>query len=91
MAATAFACVALLPVVGATPTLAQSLVGFAQPVPYFLYAVLVLGLAAGKSGLADVDPRETDAIGAGRVSIERGETLDEEVAELGRIARRAVE
>src|SRR5687767_14335157 len=47
LAATALACVALLPVVGATPTIGEALVGFAQPVPYFLYAVLVLGLAAG--------------------------------------------
>ena len=53
LAATALACVALLPVVGATPTIADALVGFAQPVPYFLYSVLVLGLAAGKSGLAE--------------------------------------
>ena len=53
LAATALACVALLPVVGATPTIGDALVGFAQPVPYFLYSVLVLGLAAGKSGLAE--------------------------------------
>ena len=53
LAATALACVALLPVVGAAPTITDALVGFAQPVPYFLYAVLVLGLAAGKSGLAE--------------------------------------
>lgn len=53
LAATALACVALLPVVGATPTIREALVGFAQPVPYFLYAVLVLGLAAGASGLAE--------------------------------------
>lgn len=53
LAATALACVALLPVVGATPTVNDALIGFAQPVPYFLYAVLVLGLAAGKSGLAE--------------------------------------
>src|SRR5687768_13953942 len=53
LAATALLCVALLPVVGATPTLADALVGFAQPVPYFLYSVLVLGLAAGRSGLAE--------------------------------------
>ena len=53
LAATALACVALLPVVGAAPTLAEALVGFAQPVPYFLYSVLALGLAAGTSGLAE--------------------------------------
>lgn len=53
LAATALLCVALLPVVGATPTIADALVGFAQPVPYFLYSVLVLGLAAGRSGLAE--------------------------------------
>src|SRR5215212_10819935 len=53
LAATALLCVALLPVVGAAPTIGDALVGFAQPVPYFLYAVLVLGLAAGKSGLAE--------------------------------------
>jgi anion transporter len=53
VAATALACVALLPVVGATPTIGGALVGFAQPVPYFLYSVLALGLAAGRSGLAE--------------------------------------
>jgi len=52
VAATALVCVALLPVVGATATLSDALVGFAQPVPYFLYSVLVLGLAAGRAGLA---------------------------------------
>ena len=51
--ATALLCVALLPVVGAVPTIGEALVGFAQPVPYFLYGVLVLGVAAGKSGLAE--------------------------------------
>lgn len=53
LAATALACVALLPVVGAAPTISDALVGFAQPVPYFLYSVLVMGLAAGRSGLAE--------------------------------------
>lgn len=52
LAATGLGCVALLATSEAVPSLAEALYGFAQPVPYFLFGVLVLGLAAGKSGLA---------------------------------------
>jgi solute carrier family 13 (sodium-dependent dicarboxylate transporter), member 2/3/5 len=52
LAATGLGCVVLLAATGASASLTDALWGFAQPVPYFLYGVLVLGLAAGKSGLA---------------------------------------
>jgi len=38
---------------GGVPNLRQALVGFSQPVPYFLIGVLTIGLAVLKSGLAE--------------------------------------
>jgi sodium-dependent dicarboxylate transporter 2/3/5 len=38
---------------GAVPTLRDALAGFAEPVAYFLLAVLTIGLAVARSGLAE--------------------------------------
>ncbi|MBI3967768.1 MAG: anion permease, partial [Chloroflexi bacterium] len=66
--ATGLFCVVLLAITGATRTLAEALSGFAQPVPYFLYSVLVLGLAAGRSGLAGHVARWFLALARGRTT-----------------------
>jgi len=45
--------VASLVLSGGVPNLREALVGFAEPVAYFLIGVLTLGLAVSKSGLAE--------------------------------------
>lgn len=45
--------VAALAVSGAVPSLRDALAGFAEPVAYFLLAVLTIGLAVARSGLAE--------------------------------------
>ncbi len=45
--------VVLLALSGGVQDLQAALIGFAQPVPYFLIAVLTIGLAVKKSGLAE--------------------------------------
>jgi anion transporter len=42
-----------LPLSGSVPGLGEALVGFAEPVAYFLIGVLTIGLAVSKSGLAE--------------------------------------
>jgi anion transporter len=42
-----------LPLSGGVPGLGEALVGFAEPVAYFLIGVLTIGLAVSKSGLAE--------------------------------------
>ena len=42
-----------LMVSGGVPSYQEALIGFAKPVPYFLIAVLTIGLAVQKSGLAE--------------------------------------
>lgn len=67
--ATGLGCVVLLVASGAVGSSAEALWGFAQPVPYFLYGVLVLGLAAGKSGLAERVARWFLALARGRPTL----------------------
>jgi sodium-dependent dicarboxylate transporter 2/3/5 len=50
---TALLGIALLGSSGAAGSLRQALVGFANPVPYFLVGVLAMGVAVAKSGLAE--------------------------------------
>jgi anion transporter len=50
---TALLGVALLALTGAAGGMRQALVGFANPVPYFLVGVLTMGVAVAKSGLAE--------------------------------------
>jgi len=45
--------VILLAITSAVPTLKDALYGFSQPLVYFLFGVLVIGLAARKGGLAE--------------------------------------
>jgi sodium-dependent dicarboxylate transporter 2/3/5 len=45
--------ITLLALSGAAGTMRQALVGFANPVPYFLVGVLAMGAAVAKSGLAE--------------------------------------
>ena len=53
MGVTAMLLVVLLVVSGGVKDFQEALVGFAQPVPYFLIAVLTIGIAVRKSGLAE--------------------------------------
>jgi anion transporter len=53
MAVTGMLVVVALVLLGGVPTYQEALVGFAQPVAYFLLGVLTLGLAVSKSGLAE--------------------------------------
>lgn len=53
MGVTSMLLVVLLMLSGGVKDLQAALVGFAQPVPYFLIAVLTIGLAVRKSGLAE--------------------------------------
>lgn len=53
MAVTGMLVVVALVTLGGVPTYQEALVGFAQPVAYFLLGVLTLGLAVSKSGLAE--------------------------------------
>ena len=53
MGVTAMLLVVLLKVSGGVNELEEALVGFSQPVPYFLIAVLTIGFAVQKSGLAE--------------------------------------
>ena len=53
MGVTAMLLVVLLKVSGGVKDFQDALVGFAQPVPYFLIAVLTIGFAVQKSGLAE--------------------------------------
>jgi anion transporter len=53
MALTGMLVIVLLALSGGVADLKTALVGFAQPVPYFLLGVLTIGLAVLKSGLAD--------------------------------------
>jgi sodium-dependent dicarboxylate transporter 2/3/5 len=50
---TALLAIALLGASGAAGTFRAALVGFANPVPYFLVGVLAMGVAVAKSGLAE--------------------------------------
>lgn len=52
-AVTGLLVVIALTLTGAVPGLKEALVGFADPVAYFLIGVLTLGLAVSKSGLAE--------------------------------------
>jgi anion transporter len=52
-AVTGLLVVIALTLTGAVPGLQEALVGFAEPVAYFLIGVLTLGLAVSKSGLAE--------------------------------------
>lgn len=53
MGVTSMLTVVLLMFSGGVDTLGEALDGFAQPVPYFLIAVLTIGLAVQKCGLAE--------------------------------------
>ena len=53
MGVTSMLLVVLLMLSGGVKDIQEALVGFAQPVPYFLIAVLTIGLAVQKSGLAE--------------------------------------
>jgi sodium-dependent dicarboxylate transporter 2/3/5 len=53
MGVTAMLLVVLLMVSGGVKDFEEALTGFSQPVPYFLIAVLTIGLAVQKSGLAE--------------------------------------
>lgn len=53
MGVTGLLVVVALIVTGAVPSFQEALIGFAKPVPYFLIAVLTIGLAVQKSGLAE--------------------------------------
>jgi sodium-dependent dicarboxylate transporter 2/3/5 len=53
MGVTAMLVVVTLKVSGGVSGFQEALIGFAQPVPYFLIAVLTIGLAVQKSGLAE--------------------------------------
>ncbi|MGI9535677.1 MAG: SLC13 family permease, partial [Desulfocapsaceae bacterium] len=53
MGVTAMLLVVLLRVSGGVKDFQEALAGFAQPVPYFLIAVLTIGFAVQKSGLAE--------------------------------------
>jgi anion transporter len=64
--ATALLGVALLALTGAAPSLRQALIGFANPVPYFLVGVLAMGVAVAKSGLAERLARHILDRGRGR-------------------------
>jgi DASS family divalent anion:Na+ symporter len=50
---TAMVVVVALVLTGATPSVRDALSGFAEPVAYFLLAVLTIGLAVARSGLAE--------------------------------------
>ncbi|MCA3151747.1 MAG: anion permease, partial [Rhodocyclaceae bacterium] len=52
-ALTSLILVVALVLTGAVPGFAQALVGFADPVAYFLIGVLTIGLAVSHSGLAE--------------------------------------
>ena len=53
IAVTGIVGVVLLVLVKAVPDVGVALFGFSQPVPYFLLAILTLGLAVHQSGLAE--------------------------------------
>jgi anion transporter len=53
MAVTGMLVIVLLALSGGVPGIKTALVGFAQPVAYFLIGVLTIGLAVSKSGLAE--------------------------------------
>ncbi len=53
MAVTGLLVVFGLVISGGVPSFEEALVGFAQPVPYFLIGVLTIGLSVSKSGLAE--------------------------------------
>ncbi|RJQ62393.1 MAG: hypothetical protein C4530_04900 [Desulfobacteraceae bacterium] len=53
MAVTGMLVIVLLALSGGVPDIKTALVGFAQPVAYFLIGVLTIGLAVYKSGLAE--------------------------------------
>jgi len=63
---TALLGVTLLALSGAAGTMRQALQGFASPVPYFLIAVLTMGLAVVRSGLAERLARAILASARGR-------------------------
>ena len=53
MGVTGMLVVVLLAVSGSVSGFQEALIGFPKPVPYFLIAVLTIGLAVSKSGLAE--------------------------------------
>ncbi len=64
--ATAMLAIALLALTGAAASLREALQGFANPVPYFLVAVLAMGVAVTQSGLAERVARRILAHARGR-------------------------
>lgn len=61
--------VILLAITSAVPSLKDALYGFSQPLVYFLFGVLVIGLAARKTGLADSAARYLITGSRGRMKI----------------------
>jgi anion transporter len=64
---TAMVAMVALVVTGAVPSVREALIGFADPIAYFLLGVLTLGLAVAQSGLAERVAQLLIGLSGGRV------------------------